>query len=200
MSPYPKTLLSIIQQLKKLPGVGRKSAERFAFKMLEWSKEDLMLFSDTIKMLSSSLSYCVTCGCLQEQQQCPFCSKSYRAPILCITASAKDVYAIEHTQLYKGHYHVLGCLLSPLQGKTSKDLKLDLILERIKTLEIQEVILALDSTLEGDATALYLFEHFEKQGLKITKLASGVPMGTSLDFIDENTLSHALTGRHPFHY
>ena len=118
--------------------------------------------------------------------------------ILCIIASAKDAYAIEQTKMYQGYYHVLGCLLSPLEGKTPEHLQLDRIKSRIDTLEIKELILALDSTLEGDTTALYIHEYFHKLGLKVTRLASGLPVGSSLDFIDEGTLSQALSGRQSF--
>jgi recombination protein RecR len=132
---------------------------------------------------------------LQEGVSCAFCCKQNLEPILCVVACAKDVYPIEHTRLYHGHYHVLGCLISPLEGKTAADLDIHLLLSRLDTLGIVEVILALDSTLAGDTTSLYIQEQLKGKKIKITKLASGVPLGSSLDFIDEGTLSQAFHGR-----
>lgn len=200
MTLYPKILISLIEQLKKLPGVGRKSAERFAFKILEWPERDQKLLSETLSLLHTSIEKCSDCGCFKDQELCSFCHKTHRSPMLCIIASPKDAYAIEQTRMYLGYYHVLGCLLSPLDGKTPLHLNLEKIKERITRLHIEEVILALDPTLEGDATALYLYDHFHRLGLKVTKLALGLPVGSSLDFIDEGTLSQAFNGRQSFHH
>jgi len=195
MASYPKSLLALVEGLKKLPGVGRKTAERFAFKILDWPQKDIAFLAATLYQLTDSIKKCNQCGCLQESSSCFFCSKPDLEPILCVVAYAKDVYPIEHTRLYHGYYHVLGCLISPLEGKTAADLAVDLLLSRITSLAISEVILALDSTLAGDTTSLYLQERLKDKNMKITKLASGVPLGSSLDFIDEGTLSQAFHGR-----
>ncbi len=195
MVSYPKSLLSLIEGLKKLPGVGRKTAERFAFKILDWPQKDVSFLATTLNQMLDSIKKCQQCGCLQEGVSCSFCCKQNLEPILCVVAYAKDVYPIEHTRLYQGHYHVLGCLISPLEGKTAADLDMDLLLSRLDTLGIAEVILALDSTLSGDTTSLYIQERLKGRKIKITKLASGVPLGSSLDFIDEGTLSQAFHGR-----
>lgn len=195
MVSYPKSLLGLIEGFKKLPGVGRKTAERFAFRILDWPQKDIAFLATALHQLTDSIKKCKNCGCLQENTFCSFCSKENQEPILCIVAYAKDVYPIEHTRLYHGYYHVLGCLISPLEGKTASDLDINLILSRIESLGINEVILALDSTLAGDTTSLYLQERLKGRNIKITKLASGVPLGSSLDFIDEGTLSQAFYGR-----
>ena len=200
MIPYPKILISLIEQLKKLPGVGKKSAERFAFKILEWPERDQKHLSATLALLSTSIEKCPDCGCFKDPGPCSFCHKANCSPMLCIIASPKDAYALEQTRMYHGYYHVLGCLLSPLEGKTPLHLNLEKIKTRMTQLHIEEVILALDSTLEGDTTALYLYEHFHHLGLKVTKLALGLPVGSSLDFIDEGTLSQAFNGRQSFHH
>lgn len=199
MVSYPKSLLALIEGLKKLPGVGRKTAERFAFKILDWPPKDVAYLAATLHQLTDSIKKCKNCGCLQDSTCCSFCSKEGLEPIICVVAYAKDVYPIEHTRLYHGHYHVLGCLISPLEGKTAAHLDVELLLARINSLGISEVILALDSTLAGDTTSLYLHERLKGRHLTITKLASGVPLGSSLDFIDEGTLSQAFSKRQMIH-
>ncbi len=195
MHRYPKHLITLIECFRKLPGVGRKTAERFAFKVLDWKEKEISVFSDTLSKLVQSITKCSECGCLKEQTACHFCNKNDLDPILCIIASAKDVYPIEQTRFYHGYYHVLGSLISPLEGKSADDLNIDHLLSRIDALKIEEVILALDSTLAGDATCLYLQQHLKYRKIKISKLASGVPIGSSLEFIDEGTLSKALSCR-----
>jgi len=139
---------------------------------------------------------CRDCGCLMEGVVCGFCDKDKReSSILCIIASPRDMYAIEETGNFDGMYHVLGALLSPLDGKTPENLNLPHLKNRVETLGVQEIILALDSTLEGDATSLFLKEQLQNERLKVSRLALGMPLGSSLDFVDEGTLSQALAGR-----
>ena len=200
MSKYPKTLLSLIAQLQKFPGVGKKTAERFAFHLLEWQRHDLTFLSEILSTLKEKVPCCNDCGCLMDEVTCIFCESSKRDPsIMCIIASPRDAYAIEDTGNFLGLYHVLGSLLSPLDGHTPDDLNLPHLMKRIQTLGTKEVILALDSTLEGDATALFLKEEFRRHQIKISRLALGLPVGSSLDFIDEGTLSQALSGRQVLH-
>ncbi len=195
---YPKDLLILIELLRKLPGVGKRTAERYAFKLLEWKNEEISMLGKAIETLPSSLATCEACGCLKESSKlCFFCPPYRNGNILCIVASAKDVYAIEGSASYKGFYQVLGTLISPLDGKLPEHLPLQKMLERITNLHIQEVVIALDSTLEGDTTSLYLNEHFKKLPLKISRLAFGLPVGSSLEYVDEGTLSLAFVGRRP---
>ena len=194
---YPAPLLTLIASLKKLPGVGKKSAERFAFQIIHWQEEELQEFGEVIQTIKKRLLRCDDCGCLIENVHCTFCDLTKRqATSLCIIASPKDVYAIEETGVFNGLYHVLGTLLSPLDGMTPDMLHLQKIQDRIEKHQITEVIIALDSTLEGDATALYLKKMLT--GANVSRLALGLPIGSSLDFIDEGTLSQAFTGRQQF--
>jgi len=199
MARYPVALQQLIAFLKKLPGVGTKTAERFAFHLLSWQPSELAAFSTLAANLRESITQCSECHCLMENNSCPFCTDSIRdRSQICIITSAKDVYAIEETHSYKGLYHVLGCLLSPIEGKTIEHLHLDQLKKRIEAYPIKEVIIALDSTLEGDTTSLYLKEYLLKWGLSVSRLAFGLPLGSSLDFVDGGTLARAFTGRQSF--
>ncbi|MCH9613961.1 MAG: Recombination protein RecR [Chlamydiia bacterium] len=189
---YPKDLLKTISYLQKLPGVGRKSAERFAFKILSWNEAELKQFGELLSNLKETVLHCKDCGCFIEES-CNFCKRD--PSVLCIIAHAKDAYAIEQTHLFKGIYHVLGSLISPLDDLNPEDLKLDQLIDRAQKLEVKEVIIALDPTLEGDATAFFLKNQLENLGISVTKLALGLPMGTPLEYIDEGTLTQALAGR-----
>ncbi|NGX39333.1 MAG: Recombination protein RecR [Chlamydiae bacterium] len=196
---YPKELISLIASLMKLPGVGRKTAERFAFYLLDWPKDDIKRFSSQIESLQEKVIPCATCGCLKEENACFFCESPSRDPsLLCLVSSPRDVYAIEETKAYKGHYHVIGGLLSPLEGRSIEQLSIHKLEKRFENSSIQEVIIAFDSTLEGDATALFLKQKLSHIGVNATRLAFGLPMGSSLDFVDYGTLEKAFTGRQKF--
>ncbi len=191
---YPEVIQTVMACLKKLPGVGARSAERFAFHMLDWESEDLQLFSHTLKTFKESVKHCATCGCILNETTCGFCDNSSRdSSILCVVSSAKDVYAMEKTHSFKGLYHVLGGLLNPLEGINA--LNLDLFFQRLEQENTQEVVLALDSTLEGDATSLFLKQKLSGHNIQISRLAYGIPMGSPLEFVDGTTLSRAFSGR-----
>lgn len=192
---YPSQLNSLIACLKKFPGVGNRSAERFAFDLLDWSEEDRKTLATIVDELGRKIQYCSDCGSILLSSPCPLCNTSVRnSHTLCIVSSPKDVFAIEETG-FNGLYHVIGPLLSPIDGMTPEKLRLDTLKVRLVKHSVKEIILAFDSTIEGDATALYLGEELEEIGVQISKLALGMPMGTSLDFLDGNTLSFALKGR-----
>jgi recombination protein RecR len=196
MPKFPEDLQNLIAALKKLPGIGSRTAERFAFEFINWSSEELAHFGSLLTEIRSKIPPCETCGCLTHLGQCQFCDLSYRdCRSLCLLATARDVYAIEETKTFRGLYHVVEHLLSPLDGRHAACLRADRIETRIREHQVQEVIIAFDSTLEGDATALYLKEKLSSLGVKITRLAFGLPVGSSLDHIDGGTLSRALTGR-----
>lgn len=199
MAKYPPDLLKLVAFLRKLPGVGSKTAERFAFHILTWPQELLDDFSSHAASIKQKIQHCLECHCLMEEQYCPFCDKDKRdTSLLCILSSAKDVYALEETRSYRGLYHIIGGLLSPLDGRSPEYLGLDKLRKRLQSLQIKEVILALDSTFEGDATSLYLKEQLNLWGISVSRLALGLPMGSTLDFVDGGTLSKALLGRHTF--
>lgn len=197
---YPSYLLQLIESLKKLPGVGSKSAERFAFELMRWPKEATQLLGSCIATLPEKICYCQQCGALAEQPLCSICIAPQRnAKQLCIVASCRDLFALESTGEYRGLYHVLGALLSPLDGIGTEQLPLLAIKERIAKDAVQEIILALDATLEGDATALYLKQALQEElQVKISRLACGLPMGSSFDYVDGGTLAIALNARSHF--
>jgi len=197
-SKYPVALQALIAHLKKLPGVGLRTAERFAFEILRWKQDDLTAFGLQLSTLSKNIVACPTCGCLKNQSEpnCLFCNTSLREQTaLCILASNRDVYSIEETKVFRGLYHVIEHLLSPLDGRHVTTLRVDRICQRIEQYKVQEVILAFDSTLEGDTTALFLKEQLAKYQIPISRLAFGLPVGSSLESIDGGTLARALFGR-----
>ena len=196
---YPTPLQQLIASLKLLPGVGSKTAERFAFHLLTWPDHALADFASTLAELKTNIHSCPVCHCLIEKESCEWCDTTRRdSSLLCIISSPKDAYAIEETHTYKGLYHVLGGLLSPLDGRSAERLDFPKLIHRISRLEIREVIVALDSTLEGDATALYLKEQIGQLGIRVSRLALGLPMGSPLEYVDGGTLSRAFTGRQSF--
>jgi recombination protein RecR len=193
---YPQHLLKLIDVLKKFPGVGTKSAERFAFEMMSWSSSKIEEMAHIIQQSPLKLTHCRDCGCLTDSQSCSFChSSATRLPVLCLVGMPRDVFAIESTHEFKGFYHVLGALLSPMHGIGPDKLNIQTLRQRIVDLNIQELIIALDSTLEGDATTLYLKQELGSLNLSISRLAFGLPMGSSLDYVDGGTLAHALASR-----
>ncbi|MGK0181873.1 MAG: recombination protein RecR, partial [Halioglobus sp.] len=193
---YPSHLSKLIEVLKRLPGVGRKSAERFAFQMISWSDEEIAETAKIIGETKQQLKSCEQCGCLMDTILCFFC-KENRAEMqsICVVASAREVFAIEETREYHGLYHVLGGVLSPLDGREPDHLSIGQLKKRLGTLDIKEVIIALDSTLEGDATSLFLKRELKSFPVSISRLAFGLPMGSALEFVDGGTLARALEGR-----
>ncbi len=199
MAKYPTDLVQLIAFFKKLPGVGTKTAERFAFQLFHWQDNDLHVFAHLVSQFKIKITKCTECSCLTDQGVCPFCQSASRDKSqLCIIASPRDAYSIEETGAYRGLYHVLGGLLSPMDGKTPEHLNLEQLKKRITDLQIKEIIIALDSTLEGDTTSLFLKENIQQWGLPVSRLAFGLPIGSSLDFVDGGTLARALTGRQTF--
>jgi len=196
---YPKKLLTLMQHLKKLPGVGTRSAERMAFQLVRWPAEELKGLADLLSCVPESLKSCKECGAFLEEDTCPFCvDERKQQQVLCVVANVEDVYAIESTREYLGLYHVLGNLISPLDGIEFQPHCFDGLKKRIQSLGIREVILAIDSTVEGDATSLYLKREIGFEGLKISRLAFGLPMGSRLEYVDGGTLARAFLGRGKF--
>ncbi len=196
---YPKNILTLIAFLKKLPGVGNKTAERFAFDLIKWKDSDLKNFGFLIATILENLKKCPICGCLSEEGKCFFCDLEQRDKnVICIIASPKDLYLVEETKSYNGLYHVLENLISPMDGFDIDEANINALENRIKTLQIKEVIIALDSTLEGDATALFIKTRLKNLNVKFSRLAFGLPIGSSLEYIDGGTLAKAFTGRQNF--
>ncbi|MBS4169190.1 recombination mediator RecR [Parachlamydia sp. AcF125] len=198
---YPSHLIKLIQVLKKLPGVGTRSAERFAFQLMEWEEEKLKEFGTLLSQVPEKIQACGLCGCLKDEGgECPFCNDPIRqtSKTLCLICSSRDAFSIEETREYKGLYHVLGGLLSPIAGFGPECLSLTTLKERIKTYQIDEVVIALGSTLEGDATALYIKRELSAFPIQVSRLAYGLPVGSSLDYVDGGTLARAFSGRASF--
>jgi recombination protein RecR len=196
---YPDHLLKLIQVLKRLPGVGNKSAERFAFHLLTWPEDQLRELGNVVSATKEKLKQCPLCGCLMDLGGCLFCHAPQRdSSVMCVLASPRDVFAIEETHEYQGLYHVLGGVLSPLERRGPEHLSIVQLKERLTLLKVKEVVIALDSTLEGDATALFLKQELAHYPVQISRLAFGLPMGSSLDYVDGGTLARALAGRSQF--
>lgn len=194
---YPKHILSLIDIMKRFPGVGNKTAERYIFQMLDWQPGQAKEMAQAILTFSEKIAFCEECGCMKhDNNTCIFClDERTTSGVLCVIASPKEAYAIEATGEYRGLYHVLGGLLSPMDGIGPEKLKLDQLKTRLQQDHIKEIVICLDATLEGDATALYLKKELTPLGKTISRLAFGLPMGSSLDYIDGNTLARALSGR-----
>ena len=190
---YPEAFNKTIEELEKLPGVGHKKALRYAFRLLKMSKEELDEFSRAIEGLSS-IRQCSVCGFLSDEEECLFCKDETRDHSkIMIVETSQDAVAIEKTGSYKGLYHVLGSLISSSKGVFPEDIKFDKLLNRADS--VQEIIIALSSTMDGEMTSLYISKLLETKGVKVTRLASGLPMGSSLDYADDLTLIQALTNR-----
>lgn len=190
---YPEAFNKTIEELEKLPGVGHKTALRYAFRLLKMSKEELDEFSRAIEGLSS-IRQCSVCGFLSDEEECLFCKDETRDHSkIMIVETSQDAVAIEKTGSYKGLYHVLGSLISSSKGVFPEDIKFDKLLNRADS--VQEIIIALSSTMDGEMTSMYISKLLETKGVKVTRLASGLPMGSSLDYADDLTLIQALTNR-----
>ncbi len=186
----------LIEELTKLPGVGPKSAQRLVFFLLKQSDEFVENLANAILNLKKKVKYCSLCFNLTEEDPCGICSDPERDnSFVCVVAEPKDIWALERTQQYNGVYHVLGGLISPLNGIFPEDLRILELKRRVEKGDINEIILATNSTTEGETTAIYISRLLLDYPVKITRLAYGLPVGTELDFADEITLTHALRGR-----
>jgi recombination protein RecR len=195
MSLYPKNIQNLIEEFSLFPSIGPKTAERFVIYLLKKSPQDLENLANLIKSLKN-LKKCKICNSFSENEICQICSDPNRDQnTICVVAEQKDLIAIENTHEYKGLYHILEGVLNPIQNITPEKLKIKELLKKIDGGKIKEVILALNPDLDGETTSLYLIDLLKKYPLKITRLARGLPIGGSLEYIDEITLSNALKRR-----
>ncbi len=196
MADYPLPIRQLITEFAKLPGIGEKTAERFVFHLLAQPKANLAAFGQAVSHLRDRIRLCSVCGAYTENDPCSICRDPNRdAALLCIVSQSADVLAIEKTGEYKGRYHVLGGVLRPLEGVTPDDLRVAPLLERLKDESIDEVLIATNPDLEGEATALYLGKVCAPFNVRVTRLARGLPMGSDLEYADEVTLGNAIKGR-----
>ena len=180
----------------KLPSIGPKTAQRLAFYLLSTSKEDTDLLINAIKEVKDKISYCQKCFFITVEKICPICQDTDRnRQLLCIVADSKDLLAIERSGEYKGLYHVLGGVISPLDGVGPENLTIKDLLARLREEKFKEIIFALNPTVEGEATVLYMSQLIKPSGFKMTRLAFGLPVGSDLDYADEMTLGRSIAGR-----
>jgi recombination protein RecR len=194
---YSSRLLEIlVEEFGKLPGVGRKSAQRMAFHLLRRPREEVIPFADAIRDVKEKLSECTVCWNISEGEKCLICLDPRRTPeLVCVVENPVDVVAIERTGAFKGLYHVLGGALAPLDGVGPDELRARELLTRVDVVGVTEVILATSASSAGEATAHYLDQILRPKGVRVTRIARGLPMGSDLEFADQVTLSKALEGR-----
>ncbi len=189
-------LSRLIEQFEKLPGIGRKTAQRLAFYVLNMPKEDAKAFSEAIIEAHQKIHHCSICQNLTDEELCPVCRNPARdRKVICVVENPRDVIAIEKTREYKGTYHVLHGAISPLDGIGPEQLKIKELLERIKKDGADEIIMATNATVEGEATAMYISKLIKPLNILVTRLAYGIPVGGDLEYADEVTLRRALEGR-----
>ena len=191
-----RSLQRLILEFNKLPGVGQKSATRYAFHILNQSKEDVESFVEALLAVKENIKKCSVCGDYCESDTCDICSDHERDHrIVCVVEESKDIMILEKTTKFRGVYHVLDGRLDPLNGITPNELNIKSLLERIAKDDIEEIILATNPNIEGETTAMYIAKLMKNFGIKITKLASGIPIGSNLEFSDTATISRALDDR-----
>lgn len=196
------TLTKAVEALSTLPGVGKRSALRFALHLLKQPSSEVLQLSDALQRLTTDVHYCHICHSISDSDTCPICSSPKRVQsIVCVVENIQDVMAIENTQQYRGLYHVLGGIISPIDGVGIGDLNIESLMQRIKQQipsPVEEVILALPTTMEGDTTSFYLNRQLQPLGVKVTTIARGIAIGDNLEYADEITLGRSIVHRIPF--
>ncbi|HLN78351.1 MAG TPA: recombination mediator RecR [Nocardioidaceae bacterium] len=193
---YEGVVQDLIDELGRLPGVGPKSAQRIAFHILQTDPVDVRRLAEVLLEVKQKVRFCSICGNVAEEETCRICRDQRRDPsVICVVEESKDVVAIERTREFRGRYHVLGGAISPIEGVGPDDLRIRELMTRLADGVVNEVILATDPNLEGEATATYLTRLLRPMGLRVTRLASGLPVGGDLEYADEVTLGRAFEGR-----
>jgi len=196
MSPIPESVVTLIAALGKLPGLGPRSAERIALHLVQTDSTAVKQLADAILLARERVQFCTTCGALTEKSPCLICTDSRRdASLVCLVERAVDIFSIEKSGTFSGKFHVLGGRISPLDGVEPEDLRIADLEKRLAHETIKEIIIALSTDVEGDATSFYLAKRLARSGLKISRIAYGLPAGSGLEYADELTLSRALEGR-----
>ncbi len=200
LNQYPSTLLeNAVHEFSKLPGIGRKTALRLVLHLLRQEEDEVELFGNTVIALRKEINYCRVCHNISDTNVCHICSNESRdSQTICVVENIKDVMSVENTQQFKGLYHVLGGIISPMDGIGPNDLEIESLIERVKTGNIQEIILALSTTMEGDTTNFYIFRKLALFDIKITTIARGVSIGDELEYTDEITLGRSILNRTNF--
>ncbi|WP_026593363.1 recombination protein RecR [Bacillus sp. UNC437CL72CviS29] len=193
---YPEPISKLIDSFMKLPGIGPKTAVRLAFFVLDMKEDDVLDFAKSLVNAKRNLTYCSVCGHITDRDPCYICDDSHRdQSVVCVVQEAKDVIAMEKMKEYQGVYHVLRGAISPMEGIGPEDINIPQLLKRLQDEIVQEVILATNPNIEGEATAMYISRLLKPTGIKVTRIAHGLPVGGDLEYADEVTLSKALEGR-----
>ena len=194
--PHPEPLARLIDQFPRLPGIGAKGAQRLAFFVLRTPREDADRLCEAIRDVKERVTYCTVCNTITDVDPCLYCTDATRDPtLICVVEEPQNVSAIEKTREFRGTYHVLMGALSPLAGVGPDDLKIKNLLTRVGEGQVQEVVLATNPNVEGEATALYLARLLKPLGVRVTRIATGIPVGSDIEYADEVTMSKAMLGR-----
>jgi len=197
MNDYAEPIARLIDELRKLPGIGQKTAQRLAYSLLRRPREDAERLSRAIIDVKEKIRYCSRCNNFSDQDPCNYCTSPSRTQeTICVVEEPNDILSIEKTREYHGQYHVLHGVLSPINGIGPEDLKLKNLLERLREGNVREIILATNPNVEGEATAIYLAKLLKPVGVRVSRIALGLPVGSDLEFADEVTMTKALEGRH----
>jgi recombination protein RecR len=193
---YEGAIQDLIDELGRLPGIGPKSAQRIAFHIIQSERVDVTRLADVLRTVKERVKFCIECGNISEEDLCRICRDPRRDnSLICVVEESKDVMAIEKTREFRGKYHVLGGAISPIDGIGPENLRIRELMARLADTNIQELIIATDPNLEGEATASYLIRQIKPMGIKVSRLASGLPVGGDLEYADEVTLGRAFEGR-----
>ena len=196
MRQYPKPLAKLIGEFAKLPGIGYKTAQRLAFHILSLDDAEAQALADSITEAKREMKYCSICGNLTDQDPCAICSdQSRRTDVICVVESPKDVSAMERIREFNGQYHVLNGVISPMEGVGPEDINLRSLIKRLQNSDVRELIIATNPNIEGEATAMYIARLIKPAGIKVTRIAHGLPVGGDLEYADEVTLLKAMEGR-----
>ncbi len=198
--PYPSALLEkAVSEFSKLPGIGRKTALRLVLHLLRQDEQHVEGFAEAITTLKKEVKYCSSCHNISDSEMCNICADTSRDPsVVCVVENIKDVMAIENTVQYKGQYHVLGGIISPIDGIGPSDVEIASLINRVKENDVKEVVLALSATMEGDTTNFYIYRKLEPFDIKVSIIARGVSVGNELEYTDEVTLGRSILNRTPF--
>ena len=196
MRYYAKPLKNLIDELSKLPGIGGKTAQRLAFHILSMNEHDAQALAESITTAKREMKFCSVCGNLTDEDPCSICSDQSRDhSLICVVESPRDVFAMERIREFNGVYHVLNGAISPMDGIGPEDINLRSLILRLQSDDVRELILATNPNIEGEATAMYIAKLVKPAGIKVTRIAHGIPVGGDLEYADEVTLSKALEGR-----
>ena len=196
MRQYPKTLAKLINELSKLPGIGSKSAQRLAFHILSLEDREAEQLAEAVLSAKREMKYCSVCGNLTDEDPCAICSDpARREDVICVVESPRDVMAMERIKEFNGLYHVLHGVISPMEGIGPEDINLKSLIQRLQLNDVKELIIATNPNIEGEATAMYIARLIKPAGIKVTRIAHGIPVGGDLEYADEVTLLKSLEGR-----